>query len=50
MKRSEALKLIDEEYANFIEDWLKADITNLENFIGRFYIQNIGEYGLQLCS
>lgn len=33
MKRSEALKLIDEEYANFIEDWLKADITNLENFI-----------------
>ena len=33
MKRSEALKIIDEEYGKFVEDWLKADIDNLEGFI-----------------
>lgn len=33
MKRSEALKLIDKEYGKFVEDWLKADIDNLEGFV-----------------
>lgn len=33
MKRSEALKIIDDEYGRFVEDWLKADIDNLEGFI-----------------
>jgi hypothetical protein len=33
MKRSEALKIIDEEYGKFVEDWLKADIDNLEGFV-----------------
>jgi hypothetical protein len=33
MKRSEALKIIDDTYATFVEDWLKADINNLEDFI-----------------
>ena len=32
MKRSEALKLIDETYNKFVQDWLKADIGNLEGF------------------
>lgn len=32
MKRSEALKLIDKTYEQFVEDWLKADIDNLEGF------------------
>lgn len=32
MKRSEALKIIDEEYGKFVEDWLKADIDNLGGF------------------
>ena len=32
MKRSEALKLIDETYGKFVQDWLKADIDNLEGF------------------
>ena len=26
MKRSEALKIIDNEYSKFVEDWLKLDI------------------------
>lgn len=33
MKRSEALKIIDDEYGKFVEDWLKADLNNLEGFI-----------------
>jgi hypothetical protein len=33
MKRSEALKIIDEEYGKFVEDWIKADIDNLEGFV-----------------
>jgi hypothetical protein len=32
MKRSEALIIIDNEYGKFVEDWLKADINNLEGF------------------
>jgi hypothetical protein len=32
MKRSEALKLIDETYDKFVQDWLNADINNLEGF------------------
>ncbi len=32
MKRSEALKIIDDEYGKFVEDWIKADIENLEGF------------------
>jgi hypothetical protein len=32
MKRSEALKLIDSTYGEFVQDWLKADIGNLEGF------------------
>lgn len=32
MKRSEALKIIDEQYGEFVADWLKADINNLEGF------------------
>jgi hypothetical protein len=31
MKRSEALKIIDDTYSTFVEDWLKADIV--EDFI-----------------
>ena len=30
MKKSEALKIIDEVYGEFVQDWLKADINNLE--------------------
>ena len=33
MKRSDALKVIDQAYGEFVEDWLKADISNLEGFI-----------------
>ena len=33
MKRSEALKIIDDEYGEFVKDWLKADINNLEGFV-----------------
>ncbi len=33
MKRSEALKIIDDEYGKFVEDWIKADLDNLEEFI-----------------
>jgi hypothetical protein len=32
MKRSEALKIIDETYGEFVQDWIKADIENLEGF------------------
>lgn len=32
MKRSEALKIIDEVYGEYVQDWLKADINNLERF------------------
>lgn len=30
MKRSEALKIIDEQYSQFVKDWLDLDITNDE--------------------
>lgn len=33
MKRSEALKIIDDQYGQFVEDWLKADLDNLEGFV-----------------
>lgn len=33
MKKSEALKIIDDEYGKFVEDWLKADIDNLQDFV-----------------
>lgn len=33
MKRSEALKTIDDVYSKFVDDWIKADIDNLEGFI-----------------
>jgi hypothetical protein len=32
MKRSEALRIIDDEYGKFVDDWIKADISNLEGF------------------
>lgn len=32
MKRSEALAIIDKVYGEFVADWLKADISNLEGF------------------
>lgn len=32
MKRSEALKIIDDTYGKFVEDWIKADLDNLEGF------------------
>ncbi len=32
MKRKEALKIIDEEYSKFVDEWIKADIENLEKF------------------
>lgn len=33
MKKSEALKIIDDEYGKFVEDWIKVDIDNLQDFI-----------------
>lgn len=33
MKRSEALKIIDEQYGKFVDDWIKADLDNLQDFI-----------------
>lgn len=33
MKKSEALKIIDDEYGKFVEDWIKADIDNLQDFV-----------------
>ena len=33
MKRSEVLKIIDDEYGKYVEDWVRADISNLEGFI-----------------
>jgi hypothetical protein len=33
MKRSDALKIIDDTYSKFVEDWLVADINNLEDFL-----------------
>jgi hypothetical protein len=33
MKRSEALRIIDDEYGKFVDDWIKADISNLEGFV-----------------
>lgn len=33
MKRSKALKIIDEKYAEYVADLLEADIENLEGFI-----------------
>ena len=33
MKRSEALVIINDEYGKFVEDWIRADISNLERFI-----------------
>ena len=32
MKRSEALKIIDDVYGKFVEDWLKADLDDLSGF------------------
>ena len=32
MKRTEALAIIDRVYGEFCDDWLKADIDNLEGF------------------
>lgn len=33
MKRSQVLKIIDDEYGKYVEDWIRADISNLEGFI-----------------
>ena len=33
MKRSEVLKIIDDEYGKFVEDWIKADMDNLQDFV-----------------
>lgn len=33
MKRSEALKIIDDTYSEFCEDWIRADLDNLEGFV-----------------
>lgn len=36
MKKSQALKIIDDQYSKFVEDWLKLDIGDAEsikNFI-----------------
>jgi hypothetical protein len=30
MKRSEALKIIDDQYSKFVEDWIKLDIGDEE--------------------
>ena len=30
MKRSDALKIIDDQYITFVTDWLELDITNEE--------------------
>jgi hypothetical protein len=30
MKRSEALKIIDDQYSKFVDDWVKLDIGNDE--------------------
>jgi len=32
MKRSEALKIIDDVYGKFVQDWIDADLDNLEEF------------------
>jgi len=32
MKRSEALKIIDDVYGKFVQDWIEADIDNLQEF------------------
>ena len=33
MKRKEALKIIDEICGQFVDDWMKADLDNLEGFV-----------------
>lgn len=33
MKRSEALKIIDDAYGEFCADWLRADLNDLEGFV-----------------
>jgi len=33
MKRSEALKIIDDTYGEFCADWIKADLSDLERFV-----------------
>jgi len=33
MKRKDALKIIDEIYTQFVDDWIKVDLDNLEGFI-----------------
>jgi hypothetical protein len=33
MKRSEALKIIDDTYGKFCADWLQVNLDNLEQFI-----------------
>lgn len=33
MKRKDALKIIDDTYGKFVDDWIKVDLDNLEGFI-----------------
>lgn len=33
MKRSEALKVIDDVYGEFCADWMRADLNDLEGFV-----------------
>jgi hypothetical protein len=33
MKRSEALKIIDDVYGKFVDDWMKVDLDDLEAII-----------------
>lgn len=33
MKRSEALKIIDDAYGEFCADWLRVDLNDLEGFV-----------------
>jgi len=33
MKRSKALKIIDDTYGEFCADWIKADLNDLEGFV-----------------
>ena len=33
MKRSDALKIIDDTYSEFCSDWMKANLNDLEGFV-----------------
>jgi|688.fasta_scaffold123535_9 hypothetical protein len=33
MKRKDALKIIDDTYGKFVDDWVKVDLDNLEGFV-----------------